>query len=122
VIIELLLERLGKRPTLATSPSRVLVTLFSADLCPQALDLAARLRQAGIPAEMVLEPDRLGKQIRIADRKGIRFVAILGPDELAAGQVVLKDLATGEQASCSEEELIARLWSAAAMLPPCHRP
>jgi len=40
VIVELLLERLGKRPALATSPSRVLVTLFSADLYPQALDLA----------------------------------------------------------------------------------
>jgi histidyl-tRNA synthetase len=109
VIIELLLERLGKRPVLATTPSRVLVTLFGADLYPQALGLASRLRQAGIPTEMVLEPDRLGKQIRIADRKGIRYVAILGPDEVAAGRVVLKDLATGQQTACSEEELASRL-------------
>ena len=109
VIVELLLERAGKRPTLTTSPSRVLVTLFSADLYPQALGLAARLRQAGIPTEQALEPDRLGKQIRIADRKGIPFVAIVGPDELAAGQVVLKNLVTGEQEACSEEEVVARL-------------
>jgi histidyl-tRNA synthetase len=108
-VVELLLERAGKRPTLATSPSRVLVTLFSADLYPQALRLAARLRQAGIPTEQALEPDRLGKQIRIADRKGIPFVAIVGPDELAAGQVVLKNLVTGEQEACSEEEAVARL-------------
>jgi hypothetical protein len=33
----------------------------------------------------------------------------LGPDELAAGEVVLKELATGEQASYSEEEVVARL-------------
>jgi histidyl-tRNA synthetase len=109
VIIELLLDRLGKRPQLPASPSQVLVTLFDANLIPQTLALAGRLRGAGIKAEQVLEPDRLGKQIRYADRKGIPFVLILGPDELAAGQVVLKHLASGEQYTCSEEEAIQRL-------------
>ncbi len=106
VIIQLLLERLGKRPDLPLSPSRVLVTLFDAELYPQSLALAARLRQAGISTEQVIEPDRLGKQIRYADRKGIPYVAILGPDELAAGQVVVKNLATGQQQTCSEAEAI----------------
>jgi histidyl-tRNA synthetase len=109
VIIELLLERAGKRPDLPSSPSQVLVTLFSTDLYPQTLALAGRLRQAGINAEQILEPARLGRQIRYADRKGIPYVAILGPDELAAGQLVLKDLATGEQQACSEAEAIERL-------------
>ena len=44
-----------------------------------------------------------------ADRKGIPYALILGPDELAAGQVVIKTLATGEQVVCSEEEAIRRL-------------
>ena len=109
VIIELLLERAGKRPSLPSSPSQVLVTLFDDDLYPQTLALSARLRQAGINAEQVLEVDRLGKQLRYADRKGIPYALILGPDELAAGQVVLKELATGEQASYSEEKIVARL-------------
>ena len=68
-----------------------------------------RLRRAGINAEQVLEPDKLGKQIRYADRKAIPYALILGPDELAAGQVVIKTLSTGEQVTCSEEEAIARL-------------
>jgi histidyl-tRNA synthetase len=109
VIIELLLERLGKRPDLPASPSRVLVTLFGADLAPQTLALATRLRRAGINAEQYLGPDRLSKQIRYADRKGIPWIAILGPDELAAGRVVLKRLASGEQQACSEEEAIGQL-------------
>ncbi len=109
MIIELLLDRAGKRPDLPTSPSRVLVTLFSAELYPQTLALAARLRQAGINAEQALEPVRLGKQIRYADRKGIPCVTILGPEEVAAGQVVLKQLATGEQQAYSEEEAIKQL-------------
>jgi histidyl-tRNA synthetase len=109
VRIELLLERVGKSPSLPSSPSQVLVTLFDDDLYPQTLALSARLRQVGINAEQVLEADRLGKQLRYADRKGIPYVLILGPDELAAGQVVLKEMATGEQESYSEEEVVTRL-------------
>ncbi len=111
VIIELLLERVGKCPDLPASPSQVLVTLFDADLYSQTLAFAGRLRRAGVNAEQVLEPARLGKQIRLADRKGIPCVAILGPDELEAGQVVLKNLLTGEQQSCSEGEAIELLRS-----------
>ena len=109
MVIEVLLDHFGKRPSLPASLTRVLVTLFSQELYAPTLALAARLRQAGINTEQVLEPDKLGKQIRYADRKGIPYALILGPDELAAGQVVLKTLATGEQVSCSEEEAIERL-------------
>lgn len=109
VIIELLLQRAGKSPQLPTSPSRVLITLFDQELYLPTLKLAGRIREAGIKAEQVLEPDRLGKQIRYADRKGIPFVVILGPDELQAGQVILKDLATGQQEAHTEESLIRRL-------------
>jgi histidyl-tRNA synthetase len=112
VIIELLLERAGKRPELPATPSLVLVTLFSADLYPETLALASRLRRAGINAEQFLEPVRLGKQFRYADRKEVPYVLILGPDEVAAGNVVLKDLATGQQQAYSEEDLIERLLAA----------
>ena len=97
VVIELLLADAGKRPELPTSPSQVLVTLFDEDLRKETLGVATRLRQAGINAEQILEPIRLGKQFRFADRKGIPFVVILGPDELDAGQIVVKNLKTGEQ-------------------------
>jgi histidyl-tRNA synthetase len=109
VIIELMLERADRRPNLATSPSQVLVTLFSEELYAQTLALAARLRQAGINVEQILEPIRLGKQFRYADRKGIPYVLILGPDELEAGRVVLKNLATGEQEAYSEEAAVEML-------------
>ncbi len=109
VIIELLLDRAGKRPDLPASPSKVLMTLFDDDLYAQTVALAARLRQAGINVEQSLEPVRLGKQIRYADRSGIPYVAILGPEELEAGTVVLKDLLTGEQRAYPEAEAIERL-------------
>jgi histidyl-tRNA synthetase len=109
VVIELLLGDAKKRPDLATSPSQVLVTLFSEDLRKPTLGLASRMRQAGINAEQILEPVRLGKQFRYADRKGIPYVVILGPDELEAGQIVLKDLKSGEQQSYTEREAIEKI-------------
>ena len=108
-VIEVLLDHFGKRPSLPVSPSRVLVTLFGPELLAPTLVLADRLRRAGVNAEQYLEPEKLGRQIRYADRKGIPYALILGPDELAAGQVVIKTLATGEQVVCSEEEAIRRL-------------
>jgi len=108
-VIEVLLDHFGKRPSLPVSPSRVLVTLFGRELFAPTLALADRLRRAGVNADQYLEPDKLGRQIRYADRKGIPYALILGPDELAAGQVVIKTLATGEQVVCSEEEAIQRL-------------
>jgi histidyl-tRNA synthetase len=107
--LEVLLKQAGKQPVLPTSPSRVVVTLFSPELYLPSLALAARLRQAGINVEQIMEPDRLGKQVRYADRKGVSYVVILGPDELSANQVVLKNLESGEQQAFSEEELIRRL-------------
>jgi histidyl-tRNA synthetase len=106
VIIELLLEDADKRPELPTSPSQVLVTLFNEDLYGETLSLAARLRRAGINTEQILEPMRLGKQFRYADRKGIPYVVILGPDEVKAGQIVVKNLRTGEQQAYTESEAI----------------
>ncbi len=109
VIIELMLDRFGKRPELPVSPGQVLVTLFDDELYPQTVALASRLRQAGLRVEQVLEPMRLGKQIRFADRKGVPCVAILGPDEIATGKLVLKNLKTGEQQAYSEAEAVAHL-------------
>ncbi|MBN1658177.1 MAG: histidine--tRNA ligase [Anaerolineae bacterium] len=112
VIVELLLAHLGKLPELRSTPSDLLITLFNQELYTATVALAGRLRAAGINAEQVLDADRLGKQFRYADRKGIPYVAILGPDELAAGQVMLKNMVTGEQQAYSEPALIAKLRSA----------
>jgi len=113
VIIELILERAGKRPNLPVSPSDVLVTLFDAELYPQTVTLAARLRAAGLNVEQFLEPDRLGKQFRYADRQGIPFVAILGPDEVQTGQIALKNLVTGDQQTYPLDEAIQQLRAGA---------
>ena len=61
-----------------------------------ALALLARLRAAGISAEQGWRGN-LKKRMERADRSGARLAMILGDDEVAASEVTVKDLASGEQ-------------------------
>ena len=87
----------------------VLVTHMDAALLPQYLTLAQELRSAGIRTEVALEGGKLGKQLKYADRAGIRHALVLGEDELSRGVVALKDLASGEQSEVPRAELIRTL-------------
>jgi histidyl-tRNA synthetase len=60
------------------------------------LRVATDLRAAGLAARADLTHRKLGKQLEAAARERAHFAVILG-DELAAGQVQLKDLQAGTQ-------------------------
>jgi histidyl-tRNA synthetase len=90
--------------------SEVFVTLFSDELAGASLTLARELRAAGLKVETALDAsDKLGKQFKYADRKGIPFALVLGPDELARGEVVVKDLRSGEQRAVAREVVVGLL-------------
>lgn len=59
--------------------------------------LVYQLRRAGISAERDYEGRKLKAQMKSADRLQARFTAILGEDELANGEITLKEMKTGEQ-------------------------
>ena len=77
----------------------VLLTVFDQPTIPEVLKLAAELRDAGIRVEVYPEADKLGKQMKYASTRKIRFAAILGGDEIGRGDVTLKNLETGVQQS-----------------------
>ncbi|KRE89299.1 histidine--tRNA ligase [Frateuria sp. Soil773] len=93
----------------AQSTVDVLVTQMDAAQLPAYLALASELRGAGIATEVVLEGGKLGKQFKYADRAGIRFVVVLGEDELAKGVVTVKDLRREDQFEVARSELIKTL-------------
>jgi histidyl-tRNA synthetase len=105
VVIGLVAQKYGKVPLLRVSPAEVLVTVFSAETLAESLRLAAELRAAGLRAEWYPEPVKLDKQLRYADATGVRFAAILGPDELAQGLVTVKDLSSRTQAALLRVEV-----------------
>jgi len=59
--------------------------------------LLARLRAAGVAADAAYEERPLKAQLRMADRSGASFAAILGEREVAEGTVTLRRLADGGQ-------------------------
>lgn len=85
--------------TPGSTPSKVLVTVFdaSSDSVSASVGLATELRAEGIACEVYLNPgDKLGKQFGYADKLGIQFALVLGPDELQQGSVTVKDLKAAE--------------------------
>ncbi|MDO1529711.1 histidine--tRNA ligase [Fulvimonas sp. R45] len=93
----------------ARSTVDVLVTQMDEARMPAYLALASELRGAGIATEVVLEGGKLGKQFKYADRAGIRFVVVLGEDELAKGVVTVKDLRREDQFEVARTELVKTL-------------
>lgn len=107
------MEELGMGPasrTIATA----LVTLFNPEMAAESLRLAQELRQAGLLIETTLDPsEKLGRQLQYADRRGIPYALVLGPDELARGEVVVKHLRSGEQQSVARHAVAGVLYTAA---------
>ena len=89
--------------------TQVLVTVFDADLAQESLKLAALLRQDGIRTEVYSRPTRLSTQIKYADTKGIPYAVILGSDELEAGKVAIRNLASREQQIVPRAEFVEHI-------------
>jgi histidyl-tRNA synthetase len=77
----------------------VLVTVMDDEGAADALALAARLRAAGLTVEPYSGGGRLklAKQLKYADRRGVRLAVLRGADERATASVTCKALASGEQ-------------------------
>ena len=97
---------------------QVLVAQMDEADLPRCLELANELRAAGINTEAAIEGGKLGKQFKYADRAGIRFVLVLGPDEIAKGVVSVKDLASQAQSEIPRADLVGRLRAAIAQAEP----
>ena len=95
VLGELLKDR-GLAPSDVSSIQVVLAFITQEDL-PHVLSLAHRLRDAGLRVEHALSPQAVGKQLKLADARHARLAVVVGPDERARGDVVLKDLQSGSQ-------------------------
>jgi len=106
--ILVVMEELGMLNT-AKSQSKALVTVFSPELRSESLEVVTRLRAAGVNAQMSMDAAKLGKQFKRADSLGIPYAVVIGPDEAASGQVVLKDLGSGEQSTLDLEGLLQKL-------------
>lgn len=97
------------------SVTKVLISVFSPDFWDSSIKLANEVRIAGIETELYPEKEaKLDKQLKYADKRGIPYVIIVGPDEMAKGIVTLKDFSSKTQLVVARETLIETLKSAVA--------
>ena len=104
VVIQLLLEEYCCIPDNVMDPPSVLVTVFDENTIGESYRTSTLLREAGLNVVTFPQVEKLGKQFRFADRMGIRVVVVAGPDELAVGKVMIKNLLTREQESVGIEQ------------------
>ena len=90
-------ERKMFPPEVASSPADVMVAIWSEDSVADSIALARELRSAGLRVDLYPEPDKLGKQFKYASSLGVSFVAVIGEEEAAKGQVAIKDMQSGDQ-------------------------
>lgn len=95
VIAELLAD-LQLTPELVRSVDAVVFPFSDAER-EAAMRVAAVLRHRGQTVELVLGSAKLKRVMTDADRGGAACLYMIGPDELARGEVLIRDLATGEQ-------------------------
>lgn len=92
--------------------TKVLVTVFNQNLFEDSLMLTKQLRDNGINTEVYLnEQKKIDKQLKYADRKGIEYAIILGPEEKRRGIVKVKNLKKREQREIDLKEIIHYLGS-----------
>jgi histidyl-tRNA synthetase len=114
--LERILVVMGERgmfpPQLATTPADVMLAVFDQADAPHALRVAGLLRGSGLRVLVYPDADKIGKQIKYADGRGIPYVAILGSDEVRDGTVTVKDLAGKTQQTYDQSAAGAAIFEA----------
>lgn len=106
--ILMVLEALGKAPELPT-PARVFIAAVDEGAREVSFGLATALRSAGIGTELDHQSRSLKSQFKVADKLGVRYAVVVGPDEIAQNRYTLRDMQEGNEQTMSKEELVQLL-------------
>jgi histidyl-tRNA synthetase len=102
------MEALNLLPTIATT-APVLVVQFDAARLGDYQRIARMLRAAGIGAAVYPDAKKLGKQLEYASDRGFQVALIAGSIEFEQGVWKVKNLATQEQQTVAESDVVATI-------------
>ena len=105
------MEQLDMVDKLGDTVTRILLTVFSEEERGAAMQMLAEFRAAGIPSDLFPKGGKMKKAFTYADKQGIPFVGVIGPDEarLEPPRLALKDLSDGSQQTVRVEDAIQRI-------------
>ena len=100
--LELFLKTYGLIPDgiSCKPPADIFLAVYSDEERVFAVNLAEKLRNFGVSVEIDVTGKNLSKQFKIAGRKLIGYIAVIGPEEVASGRIILKNMTSGIETEC----------------------
>lgn len=109
--IYMVLEELGLFDEDVVKKPKALFVNFGEKEALYALKTIQALRRIGIRAELYPSSAKMKKQMNYADKREIPFVVLTGEEEMNTGKFGVKNMRTGDQQNCNQEELMRLLGS-----------
>ena len=100
------MEQLQLFPEEKLSFSDVLLVALDGESEHYALAILSNLRKNGIASELYPDRSKLKKPLNYANKKGVPWVVLVGPDEISSGKLTVKHMAEGTQEPLTEEQLV----------------
>ena len=107
--IGILIEHTGGEFPFFIAPTQVVIVPISEEHHAYAKDLAHKLLENDIDAELSLKNESLNKRIRTAEKQRVPMIVILGDEEVANKSIALRDRRERQQSVMQEEEFITLL-------------
>jgi len=104
--IQLALEEKGLLSAVSENSSDLMFVNFGEAESRFSNKLAKQLRGLGLKVELYPEAAKMKKQLDYANRKGIRYVLLIGSQEMEQGVFTLKDMKEGSQQKLGAIELL----------------
>lgn len=100
------MEELNLFPEDVDTGSTVLFFNLGVQEANTSFQLLQRLRAKGISGEICYESSKFEKQFKYAEKKNIRYVIIIGAEEITTGTCKIKNLKTREEQTIKQDQLI----------------
>lgn len=95
--IYLVMSQMDLFPQFLEGGLEILCVNFGNQEALEAFKLVQQLRAKGYKAELYPESTKLKKQLAYADSRQVKYVILIGEEELSQGKAVLKNMQTGVQ-------------------------
>jgi histidyl-tRNA synthetase len=102
--LRLFMEARGLLPAYRP-PTHAYIAIPHPELAREAQAFAGELRAAGVNVAVDFGEKKLAEQIKTASKHKIPFLIVVGEHELASGQFVVRDLASGEEKTLNRAQL-----------------
>jgi histidyl-tRNA synthetase len=107
VVLMEFLKNKNLLPKDVEKPITCLTTIFNKDTLNKTLEIVRYLRDEGLSCDLYQEIGvKLDKQLKYANKKGIPYIIIIGPEEIKKNKITIRNMKTGEQKDIKKEELL----------------